>query len=1255
MEDEAGNPFVLQDLKAGRIPCLVATSSPRARHRHGRRRPRDPGRVAEVGRARAAADRPRRPRARRGLEGPHLPEVPRRPARVRRSSRARCASGEIEETKIPRNPLDVLAQQIVAICGDEEIAVDELHELVRRAYPFADLSRAQLENVLDMLAGPLPLRRVRRAAAAHRLGPHRRHDPRARRRAPARGHERRHDPRPRPVRRLPRRRRRPRRRARRGDGLRGARRPDVPARRLDLADRGDHARPRARLAGAGRCRARCRSGRARASAGRTSSARRSAPPRASSRRSRDAKALDAAARRVPARRARGAEPAHVPARAGRRHRRRARPTARSSSSASATRSATGASASSRRSAAACTRRGVPARRARRPKNLLTSSASRARPARAPTARSSSSASATRSATGASASSRRSAAACTRRGRWRSRRGCASRSASTRSRSGRTTGSRSTSPTPTRRRRRDDLLIDPDEVEDLVVAELGDTALFGARFRENAGRSLLIPRRRPGRAHAALAAAAQGAVAAPGRAPVRLVPGRARDLPRVPAGRLRPARAARALLHGHPDARARPRRGRDAAAPRRTRPRCSSTTSRPTCTRTTRRRPSGARRRCRSTATCCASCSARRSCATCSTATRSRRSSASCAGDRETPTSCTTSCACAATCAPGEYDAALAEPLLAERRAVLVRDRRRGAADRGRGRRPLPRRARRDAAVGAARRVPRGRARTRCGSSCCATRRAAGRSRPPRRTSASAATSARSSPSSSARSCSSAASCAPAAPSASGATPTCCAGCGARRSPRCAARSSRSSSEALARFLPSLARHRPPRVAARGARPAAGARRCRSRCGSREVLPRRVPGYRPEQLDALCATRRGRLGRRRARPRRALLPRGRRRARPGRRRAARPRARRTTRIRAALERGALFWLDLLDETGLADEAGAAGAVGSRLGGRGDERRVDAAARGRGGTACRSRSAGRGASRAAASAAITATQGRWSRDRAPLRGRRPSAARSPSCCSSGRASSRATASAPRASPAATARSTRSCARSRRSASAAAATSSRASAARSSRSAAPSSACASCATRDEEPGALVLAAADPAQPYGAALPWPKRAGARAARVAGAHVVLARRRGGALRRARRPLARPAARPRRGVAAAGARRARRRTSARGGVKRLAVERFDGEPVAESDAMPLLVEAGFLAGPRRAVLRPSSTTPRPRVATRAEGVPCSASDTVRAAVFSARAAARSGAVADDSRVLRRGPCARMRAHEARSRSGARRR
>ena len=43
----------------------------------------------------------------------------------------------------------------------------------------------------------------------------------------------------------------------------------------------------------------------------------------------------------------------------------------------------------------------------------------------------------------------------------------------------------------------DLLLTPDEIEELVVQEVGQTALFGARFRENAARALLIPRRRPG--------------------------------------------------------------------------------------------------------------------------------------------------------------------------------------------------------------------------------------------------------------------------------------------------------------------------------------------------------------------------------------------------------------------------------------------------------------------------------------------------------------------------------------------------------------------------------------------------------------------------------------------------------------------------------------------------------------------------------------------------------------------------------------
>ena len=160
----------------------------------------------------------------------------------------RMRSAEIETTVVPRNPLDVLAQQIVAmVATGDEWRVPELHDRVRRAYPYAELSRELLDSVLDMLDGRYPSRGVRRAAAADRVGPRRGHDPRAQGRAPARGDQRGHDPRPRPVRRAPAR-RPPRRRARRGDGLRGAARADVHARRVDLADRGDHARPRDRHA-----------------------------------------------------------------------------------------------------------------------------------------------------------------------------------------------------------------------------------------------------------------------------------------------------------------------------------------------------------------------------------------------------------------------------------------------------------------------------------------------------------------------------------------------------------------------------------------------------------------------------------------------------------------------------------------------------------------------------------------------------------------------------------------------------------------------------------------------------------------------------------------------------------------------------------------------------------------------------------------------------------------------------------------------
>jgi len=64
--------------------------------------------------------------------------------------------GQVESTRYPRNPLDVLAQQIVAMAGLETWDVDHLFATVRRAAPFADLSRHIFEGVLDMLSGRYP-------------------------------------------------------------------------------------------------------------------------------------------------------------------------------------------------------------------------------------------------------------------------------------------------------------------------------------------------------------------------------------------------------------------------------------------------------------------------------------------------------------------------------------------------------------------------------------------------------------------------------------------------------------------------------------------------------------------------------------------------------------------------------------------------------------------------------------------------------------------------------------------------------------------------------------------------------------------------------------------------------------------------------------------------------------------------------------------------------------------------------------------
>jgi ATP-dependent Lhr-like helicase len=129
------------------------------------------------------------------------------------------------------------------------------------------------------------------------------------------------------------------------------------------------------------------------------------------------------------------------------------------------------------------------------------------------------------------------------------------------------------------------------------------------------------------------------------------------------------------------------------------------------------------------------------------------------------------------------------------------------------------------------------------------------------------------------------------------------------------------------------------------------------------------------------------------------------------------------------------------------------------------------------------------------------------------------------------------------------------------------------------------------DEPAGALVLAATDPANPYGASLPWPRREGEgsrRAARVAGAYVVMldadpvlyVERGGKGLASLREPLedGRPAAWLPEALEALA------EHVRRGRLKRLSLERFDGEPVVGSPAEEALVAAGFRAGPRKLTL-----------------------------------------------------------------------
>lgn len=69
--------------------------------------------------------------------------------------------GDLDRLIIPEKPLDILAQQMVAICAAEEIAEDELYELLRKAAPYAELGKDEYLQLLAMLADGISASRGR--------------------------------------------------------------------------------------------------------------------------------------------------------------------------------------------------------------------------------------------------------------------------------------------------------------------------------------------------------------------------------------------------------------------------------------------------------------------------------------------------------------------------------------------------------------------------------------------------------------------------------------------------------------------------------------------------------------------------------------------------------------------------------------------------------------------------------------------------------------------------------------------------------------------------------------------------------------------------------------------------------------------------------------------------------------------------------------------------------------------------------------
>jgi ATP-dependent Lhr-like helicase len=77
-------------------------------------------------------------------------------------------SGDLDRLMIPEAPLDILAQQITAMCAAEEWQEDKLYQLVCRAYPYRNLTRERFDSILEMLSEGIAASRGRYGAYLHR-------------------------------------------------------------------------------------------------------------------------------------------------------------------------------------------------------------------------------------------------------------------------------------------------------------------------------------------------------------------------------------------------------------------------------------------------------------------------------------------------------------------------------------------------------------------------------------------------------------------------------------------------------------------------------------------------------------------------------------------------------------------------------------------------------------------------------------------------------------------------------------------------------------------------------------------------------------------------------------------------------------------------------------------------------------------------------------------------------------------------------